>query len=79
MVTTASGWLSFVIQDRIFGSKLKPTRIWRRLAKMQEMQREKAMQKPGMPTMQETDVGTPIKLKAVNKHTSKEKSSKKLK
>eukprot|EP00066_Takifugu_rubripes_P023617 XP_011612883.1 PREDICTED: matrilin-3-like [Takifugu rubripes] len=45
---------------------------------MQEMQREKAMQKPGMPTMQETDVGTPIKLKAVNKHTSKEKSSKKL-
>lgn len=79
MVTTASGLLSFVIQDRIFGLKLKPTRIWRRLAKMQEMQREKAMQKTGRPSTQEAAVGTFKKLKALKKHTSREKSSKKLK
>ncbi len=77
MVTTATGRLSFFIQDPIFRSKLKPTKIWSRLARMQEMQREKATPKTGRPTMQETLVGLPVKLNVREKQASKEKSSKK--
>ena len=77
MDTTANGWLSLFSQDPIFRSKLKPTKTWSRLARMQEMQREKATPKKGRPNMQEAFVGSPMKLNVRQKQASKEKSSKK--
>ena len=58
-------------------AKLKHTKIWRRLARMQETQRVKVITNSGIPIVQDSLEGFVMKVKLRQKQASKEKSSKK--
>ena len=69
--------MTFLSQPPIFWEKVKHTKIWRRLARMQETQRVKAIPNSGIPVMQDNGEGFTMKVKLRQKQASKEKSSKK--
>lgn len=74
-VTSTSGWFSFFIQGPIVRSKLKPNKIWNKLARMQEMQRVKTIPKSGKPTQFKFWVGLSMKVNVRQKPASRDSGS----